>query len=400
VRGAQREHSRMNAEVAKAKFKSADALFRAGQYAEALKLLAELEATYPNARRVLYPKALCLEKLGQLDEADVICDRLIEQFQDARAQELKLRLQAARSPIGGDLGIPGLDTSLVDDLLEPASKPPPPPPAPPSNLLRNVLIAAAVLVVVCGVGAAGLVGVKQGWFAGDTVESVEAELVGLWNEADARSAIVSLSCDVPLGAMPMALSVSAGADYLKQDDGVLFRLEGNNSTKTGQMTVDMPFALVSDGRQMHVETTMMGQTVVLKMPIPGDALQTSNTAQTVLDDLHREFDVKLLPKEPLDGKPAYVLQYTPKPGAAATGPIPGMDVQVGNIKLWAEKAALSHLKMVIADTAGTPIATLQFKDIRANPSLTSDRFKYNPPPGAKVLDMAELTKMMPMMPKM
>lgn len=74
-------------------FEEADRLFRSGQYAHALVHLERLNACYPNTKNVLFPMAMCMERLGRPEEALPICSTLIQQFRDPRAQEMQLRLR-------------------------------------------------------------------------------------------------------------------------------------------------------------------------------------------------------------------------------------------------------------------------------------------------------------------
>lgn len=83
----------MEAIHGKQRFKSADALFRAGRYEEALAALDALNSRYPNTRNVLFPMALCLERLGRQDEALQLCKTLVAEFQDRRAAEMEQRLR-------------------------------------------------------------------------------------------------------------------------------------------------------------------------------------------------------------------------------------------------------------------------------------------------------------------
>jgi hypothetical protein len=115
----------MEASESKERFKRADTLFRAGEYQQALHILSGLNQAHPNTKNVLYPMAMCLERLGRADDALPLCVRLIEQFQDPRAQALKDRiahLAAARpQPANGlfDLDYSGLDDSAIQgDLLD------------------------------------------------------------------------------------------------------------------------------------------------------------------------------------------------------------------------------------------------------------------------------------------
>lgn len=103
------------------KFKKADALFNAGDYAAALVLLEGLDREHPNTRNILVPMAMCLERLGRHDEALPLCDEIVRRFADRRARELRERLRLPRplpavgvtdlldEPVSGaDFGVPDL----------------------------------------------------------------------------------------------------------------------------------------------------------------------------------------------------------------------------------------------------------------------------------------------------
>lgn len=134
------------------RFKEADALYRAGRYGEALALLEALDRAYPNAKNVLYPLALCLEKQGRAGEALAICDRLIGQFQDPRAVTLKQRIRARGdaeprpSTALADLGLTG--AADLFDLDRPSAVPAYAPVEPESNWLRYTLIGAGVCLLL------------------------------------------------------------------------------------------------------------------------------------------------------------------------------------------------------------------------------------------------------------
>jgi len=251
------------------KFKAADAFFKQGNFQEALRLLNELDAAYANNRSILYPKALCLEKLGQWDEADRICDWLIQQSQDPRAQALRTQIQTAKAAAAGGLDLAGLDTNLLADILGPAPKRTAPPPAATSGTRRYLVIGAAVLLVVGG-AAVALLGAKKGWFGtrAESIETVEAKLVDLWSKINSHSAVLDVTADIKQGSMPMAMHGTASIDFMKTDGKALYRLEGANSMKGGPQSMEMTVVLVSDGNDMYSEMGMMGMPMVVKMKAP------------------------------------------------------------------------------------------------------------------------------------
>ena len=84
----------MSSESPNQRFQEADALFKQQRYQDALRILEELDAAFPNTRNVMYPRAQCLYALGRTGEAMQVCDFMMALFEDASAQELKARIQA------------------------------------------------------------------------------------------------------------------------------------------------------------------------------------------------------------------------------------------------------------------------------------------------------------------
>ncbi len=68
--------------------------FSARNFAEALRLLDLIDASFPNNKSILYNRAECLLNLGRNDEARALCDRLVSDLYHAPAAELKNRIPA------------------------------------------------------------------------------------------------------------------------------------------------------------------------------------------------------------------------------------------------------------------------------------------------------------------
>jgi hypothetical protein len=71
------------------KFQQADELYRKGFWVDALVLLNELDACYPRMKRLMFPRALCLYRLGRLHDASILCGECIECFGYHRARALQ-----------------------------------------------------------------------------------------------------------------------------------------------------------------------------------------------------------------------------------------------------------------------------------------------------------------------
>ena len=139
----------MKAHEAEAKFKQADTLFRQARYREALELLVELDRAFPNTKRILFPLALSLFHTDCQGEAVQLCDRLIANFDYAKAKDLKARIESGELPGAFMAGAEG--PSVPPGTFVPPGKDPPEPMAEPASSSRwpwYVFIGVCVAVLV------------------------------------------------------------------------------------------------------------------------------------------------------------------------------------------------------------------------------------------------------------
>lgn len=73
---------------AREKFNRADQLFREKNFSEALVVLDELDREFPDTKNVIYPRAMCLARVGRFDEALELCRQLKVEFGDTRGERL------------------------------------------------------------------------------------------------------------------------------------------------------------------------------------------------------------------------------------------------------------------------------------------------------------------------
>lgn len=143
----------MDGATSQRKFQEADQLFQGGRYQEALVILEELNASFPNAKNIMYPAAMCLDKLGRSQEALPLCNHLIQAFQDPRAESLKAEIEgrALGTSLNGMYDTNGLDLdSLNNDILDMPTTSVSYKPVEPEGIpwLKYGAIAAAVIVVL------------------------------------------------------------------------------------------------------------------------------------------------------------------------------------------------------------------------------------------------------------
>lgn len=88
-----RASGRIDAVAATNMYKEASRLSAQKRHDEALYILEQLDATYPNQKNILYARAMTLASLGRIREARSLCTNLIATFGDTRAQKLLQELE-------------------------------------------------------------------------------------------------------------------------------------------------------------------------------------------------------------------------------------------------------------------------------------------------------------------
>jgi len=404
----------LDSQQASQQFKQAEALYQQGQYEQALEILFQLNAQYPNSKNILYPMALSLENLGQIDKAEQLCERLV-QLQHPNAERIKARLMAKKgTPASDEFAMPNLDgmdmggldlggmdmggdmggMDLMGDLDAPRPKRAVPRPAPSSDLPKKIVTIAVGLIVVCGIAALGIVGSQKGWFKSnrETIETVEAKLVEFLDGLNSVSAMVDGAGEMsPAPNMKMKISVKGSFDCMQQEGKTLLRLEGSSGVNMQGMAMDSPFVVVCDGTSMFIEQTTMGVPMAFQQPMPAQ-IAAGNPWKSLLQGLHGAADLKLLKSEMLDGEDAYVIEAKPQVGKTPNLPVAGQ--KFGRAKLYIAKS-FSGAKLVALDDADAEMGSIALKSIIANPTLSSSRFTYTPPSGVKVQTIEDMMKQTP-----
>lgn len=87
----------MDKTQAREKYSRLQELYKGGQYQDALAEANELDSAFPNTTRILFVRARCLEKVGDVEAARGIYRRLVDEFQHAKAGERLARLGPTQS---------------------------------------------------------------------------------------------------------------------------------------------------------------------------------------------------------------------------------------------------------------------------------------------------------------
>lgn len=131
----------MQSDSAKQRFEQANQLFQKHHYEEALALLQELNREFPNTEKIMFAATLCLEKMGSIDEAKMLCHSMMRQFDSQRAQELLNHLEVAprvAAPRGDEPDI-AVQVLPKHARLQDVDK--------PSSQRRNLILIVAVIIL-------------------------------------------------------------------------------------------------------------------------------------------------------------------------------------------------------------------------------------------------------------
>jgi outer membrane lipoprotein-sorting protein len=385
----------VNAQEAHAQFQAAGTLYQQGQHAQALQILQNLDQGYPNSKNILFPMALSLAALGRNQEAAALCDRLTHQLQDDRAPLLRARLNVPESGPSDGLA---LNNNFMVDLDQPRPAKKPIPVAAPSRmpLYAGIGGAVALVAVIAALFFSGALGDLLAKLKPETVESAVAKIVEAGSNRTAFTGAFQANAEMTQ-PMPMKINGSGNFDYLSSEGKSMFRVDASIVMENmGGMTQSI--TMVNDGTTIFQEMNIMGQTMVMKMnpamPSAGAMMPNLNSiSPDIMVDAVKEMgDIKLKRDEVIDNQPAYVFLVNPKMKAGSMPP--GMP-EFDSITMAVTKATGLPARLELKDKAGKTLLTVSFKNVVINLPSSPSKFKYTPPPGAKVMDMAEAGKMMP-----
>lgn len=309
--------------------------------------------------------ALCLAALGKKAEASAACDTL-DMLQDNRAQALRAKLGAAVQD--DDPGIE-LDANLLGDFDRPAPKRPAPVVQAPSRMALYAGIGGAVAVVVL-LGALLYTGVLGKLLpARETVESALGKIAAVSSSTNACSGMFTAEGNITQ-PMAMKLTCSGDFDFLVKADKPMYLINAAIVMEGTQGGMTQSFKVVCDGATMFQEMNVMGQVMVMKMPVPPGAGQKMNPAE-ILNMIKQVGEIKLEKDETVDGSPAYVFSLIPSP---TTELPPGLP-KPGDIKITVVKETGMPALIEVKDEAGATMLKASTSRIVVNSPSSPDKFK-------------------------
>ena len=231
-----------------------------------------------------------------------------------------------------------------------------------------LLMAAACVVAWAGVGWA------------DDLESVQKALAAKSAVLDSCTfkSITTMHSEAPVKS---ETDMAGTVEMLKKGGKWLHRMNSKSTSVSNvggqEQKTESSQLVVADGQYVWVLNESQGQKAVFK----SNMTEARNMAVGEgFDALRKDYDLKLLPDEKVEGKPAWVIEATPKKGPpAARG---GM-----TMRQYYDKDSGVMVKAVGRSTDGKSTMTTIVKDLKVNPPISADRFVFKVPEGAHVMDM-------------
>ncbi len=217
----------------------------------------------------------------------------------------------------------------------------------------------------------------------DTLESVEKTIVEKAGSLTSFQGKMVSTQNMQNPQMKYEAQNDMTSDCLKKDGKWLYRSEGKTksvSVVEGQeQKQDVNMLIVCDGQFVWTLTDANGQKNVMKTRPEGEFSMVTDKAY--FEDMRKDYDLKLLPDESVEGKATWPIQATPREAAA--------EGDVATLITYFDKETGISVKTVGKDAAGKVIMTSLTKDVKINAAVPADRFVFKAPEGVQVMDLTQ-----------
>jgi outer membrane lipoprotein-sorting protein len=213
-------------------------------------------------------------------------------------------------------------------------------------------------------------------------ESVEAVIKKLHDQLAKYKSLSFKSHGTTVIEMP-GMSAKTESDQVveaaRQGEKILSRIEMKSMTiqKAGDQEQKIPttMTIVVDGQYQHTYSESAGQKNATRQKINPDTEFNPFDVQRMFKLMEKDFTIKILHDQTIDGKSCYVVEMSPKNQSAQTG------MNIGKQISYFDKASGVSVKSVGYDKDGKTMSTSLTTDVKIDPSLSPERFKFKAPAG-------------------
>lgn len=244
---------------------------------------------------------------------------------------------------------------------------------------------AAIALAVCAVTAVAV--------RAETIDEVKKKIHEKVSKYKSIQYTLEMKTDMDTPQFKMSSTTRQTAQFVNKGDKILARMESETSStqKMGEQEnkQEVKSLDVCDGNFWYSMADQGGEKTATKRK--ADVKKEGNPfdPQNGFKQMEEHFDVKLMPDETVNGKPAWVFEMKLKPGNPAAS-------MMGRALAYYDKETGVSLKGVSFDPAGKPTSTSTTTDVKIDADIPADRFVFKAPEGVTVQEMPE--QQMPSMP--
>ncbi len=207
----------------------------------------------------------------------------------------------------------------------------------------------------------------------ENLAAVEKKLLKEWEKLKSMTAVRDMQM-----TMQGVLTKSKGTvEFVNNPDGERFRIEMTTEMSLGGRELTSTSTTIFDGELVHTLSEVMGQKKAFKQKL--GALPQSPAGRQMFKALKEKNDLKVLPREKVDGKAAFVIEAAPKGPTAK---------RIARMKIFLTKQNGIIVKILGYDDAGTEVMTIVHNNIKVNPQVDESRFVFKAPEDAQIVDFS------------
>jgi outer membrane lipoprotein-sorting protein len=221
--------------------------------------------------------------------------------------------------------------------------------------------------------------------AADTLEDVEKKILAQAEKNKTFSAKTATSTDITAPGMSMKSKAEGTYEVARRGDKTLLRMDSKSSgtTKIGdqpETKSESKSLVIADGQFYYTLTETAGQKMAMKMKL--DPSKSTVTSKEGFDQMRKDYNLKLLPDEKIEGQGVYVIEATPKKAKPDT-------TEVNKYYYSKDTGILVKSVMESKGEQSKSSITSSLSDIKPNADIKPERFVFKAPEGVMVMDMTQ-----------
>lgn len=239
------------------------------------------------------------------------------------------------------------------------------------------------LYCCCALAGLGLTGAVQ---AADAIDDVEKKLIAAAEKHKTMTAKMVSLTEMEGPQIKMKMKTEGTTETARRGEKVLSRneMKSTGTTKFGdqpEQKMDEKSLAICDGEFCYVLNEGTNGKQAMKMKL--DTAQQGAVTKGWFEHLRKDYDIKILPEEKIEGKATYVIEATLKK------PAPG---QTQKSTFWYDKESAVVLKAVTEgkQADNKTKMTMTMSDVKLDVDIKPERFQFKAPDGVQVMDMTKM----------